>query len=771
MATLNPMQQKACEHVEGPLLILAGAGSGKTRVITHRAAYLIDEVGINPWNILAITFTNKAAKEMRERVDNIVGAGAESIWVSTFHSLCVRILRRHAELLGYDTNFNIYDSDDQKSAIKNILKELKIDPKKYPEKMFLAEISKAKERYISPDQYAKNSATDYAKSQVANVYYEYAKRLKRFNAFDFDDLLYKTVELFEKNPDVLDYYQERFKYIMVDEYQDTNGIQFLFVKLLAAKYRNLCVVGDDDQSIYKFRGANITNILNFENVYPDALVVKLEQNYRSYGNILNAANSVIKNNEARKEKALWTDKGDGARITFRQCNDEYMEAEQVIREMERLHREGAPFRTMAVLYRTNAQSRVIGEKMVVRGIPHRVFGSQNFYERKEIKDIMAYLKVVNNEADDTYLRRIINVPRRGIGDASVDRANVFASENEITLIDALHRVEEIDGLARAKEKIGAFVELIDQLKFVNMTCPLTELFDHIVNDTGYTAELKAENTDEATSRLENIDELRNRVVQFEKDFPEATLSDFLEDTALVAETDKLSDDDDFVSLMTLHGAKGLEFPYVFITGLEESIFPSYMSMTSEDPDAMDEERRLAYVGITRAMNKLYMYAARQRMTHGQTRLNDISRFVREVPVELFEDAGDIVRSNKQKAKRDFEDGMDFGFNSVLNPKRQMATKAYGSSNPYSAYGKMKSGGGKPTGVGALSSYGVTKGAPSGGGDLTIDYAVGDKVKHIKFGVGTVTGLTQGGKDYEVTVDFDRVGTKKMFASFARLKKV
>lgn len=461
MAGLNDMQDLACRHVDGPLLILAGAGSGKTRVITHRVAYLMDEIGVNPYNILAITFTNKAAAEMRDRVNNIVGEGAERVWVSTFHSLCVRILRRFSDRLGYATNFNIYDSDDQKSAVKNILKELKIDPKKYPEKMFLAEISNAKERYISPDQYAKMNATDFVKTQTATVYSEYMKRLRKFNAFDFDDLIYKVVELFEHNPDVLELYQDRFRYIMVDEYQDTNHIQFLMVKQLASKYRNLCVVGDDDQSIYKFRGANITNILNFEKEYPDAKVVKLEQNYRSCGNILAAANAVIKHNEGRKDKALWTDQGDGEKLVFNQSEDEYMEADRVVNEIIRLTANGAQYKDIALLYRTNAQSRILGEKLVMRGIPHRVYGGQNFYERKEIKDIMAYLKVVNNSTDDTYLRRIINVPKRGIGDATVDKMAAFAAANDMTLMEAMQIIEQVPGLQRSVAKISGFVELID----------------------------------------------------------------------------------------------------------------------------------------------------------------------------------------------------------------------------------------------------------------------------------------------------------------------
>lgn len=779
MAGLNDMQDLACRHVDGPLLILAGAGSGKTRVITHRVAYLMDEIGVNPYNILAITFTNKAAAEMRDRVNNIVGEGAERVWVSTFHSLCVRILRRFSDRLGYATNFNIYDSDDQKSAVKNILKELKIDPKKYPEKMFLAEISNAKERYISPDQYAKMNATDFVKTQTATVYSEYMKRLRKFNAFDFDDLIYKVVELFEHNPDVLELYQDRFRYIMVDEYQDTNHIQFLMVKQLASKYRNLCVVGDDDQSIYKFRGANITNILNFEKEYPDAKVVKLEQNYRSCGNILAAANAVIKHNEGRKDKALWTDQGDGEKLVFNQSEDEYMEADRIVNEIIRLTANGAQYKDIALLYRTNAQSRILGEKLVMRGIPHRVYGGQNFYERKEIKDIMAYLKVVNNSTDDTYLRRIINVPKRGIGDATVDKVAAFAAANDMTLMEAMQIIEQVPGLQRSVAKISGFVELIDGFQgIIEEHEPLSTLFDRILEDTGYEDELIAEHTDESMARLENIDELRNRVVQFETDYEEATLADFLEDIALVSETDKMSDDDNMVKLMTIHGSKGLEFPYVFLCGMEERIFPSAMAINSDDEDALEEERRLCYVGITRAMKKLYLSCARNRMLHGSRNCNDISRFIKEIPPLLFQDSGDITRHVKRMEERQFADtgytGNRYGSSGQsgygkgsYHGKSSQTGSGYSSSNPYSSYSKAKK---EP-----ISITPSTK--PSFGKEFTVnrelvlDYGEGDRVRHMKFGNGTVTQLVKGGRDYEVTVDFDRGGTRKMFASFAKLKRL
>ncbi len=763
MAGLNDMQDMACRHVDGPLLILAGAGSGKTRVITHRVAYLMAHEGINPYHILAITFTNKAAMEMRERVNDIVGEGAERVWVSTFHSMCVRILRRFADRLDYDLNFNIYDSDDTKTAIKAILKDLQIDSKKYPEKMFMAEISKAKEKYLSPDEYSRINAADYAKTKVAEVYREYALRLQKFNAFDFDDLIYKTVELFEHNPDVLENYQERFRYIMVDEYQDTNHIQFLLVKMLAKKYRNLCVVGDDDQSIYKFRGANITNILNFEEEYPDAKVVKLEQNYRSCGNILAAANAVIKHNSGRKDKVLWTDKEKGDKIAFAQSDTEYEEADNVAMEIAKLTSTGTECRDIAILYRTNAQSRVLGEKLVMRNIPYKVYGGTTFYERREIKDILAYLKVINNTSDDTYVKRIINVPKRGIGDTTVGKLEIYASVNGMSMIDAMERANEIPGISgKTATKINEFYTLIKGYRDMMYDRELVSvLFDRILEDTGYEEQLIAEHTDESMTRLENLDELRNKVVLFEEDNEEATLGGFLEDIALVSDLDNLNTGDNAVRLMTLHSAKGLEFPYVFICGMEERIFPSGMALNSEDEDALEEERRLCYVGITRAMKKLYMSAARCRMMHGSHNYNEISRFIREIPPLLFEHSEDIVRMNRryeENAQRINE--MNNGY--AYGKSYGYMGKAYGNNNPYKK----------------RSTYDISpQTKPSFGKEFVvnrepqIDYQEGDRVRHMKYGAGTVVSLVQGGRDYEVTVDFDRCGIRKMFASFAKLKKL
>lgn len=770
MAELNDIQQQACEYVDGPLLILAGAGSGKTRVITHRVAYLMNHEGVNPLNILAITFTNKAAKEMRERVDVIAPDGADRVWVSTFHSLCVRILRRYADKIGYGKNFDIYDSDDQKSTVKSILKDFQIDPKRYPEKMFLSEISKAKEKYQSPDEFAKKSVADYAATKVAEIYTEYQGRLRKNNAMDFDDLIYKTVELFEHNPDVLDTYQNRFRYIMVDEYQDTNHIQFLLVKMLARKYRNLCVVGDDDQSIYKFRGANITNILNFEKEYSDAKVIKLEQNYRSCGNILAAANAVIQHNEGRKDKALWTDKEAGEKISFEQCDTEYAEGDLVVSRIKTLVRQGVDYRDIAILYRTNAQSRVLGEKMVYANIPYRVYGGTNFYARKEIKDVLAYLKVINNATDNLYFRRVVNVPKRGIGEASLSKVESFADAYGLSMMDAAARADEIPGMAaKTSGKIKKFAELIQSFRDMLQDGESLDLvYDKILEDTGYESELIAERTEESMTRLENIDELRNKVVEFAETNEDAGLSEFLEEIALVSDLDSMSEDDSQVKLMTLHSAKGLEFPYVFICGMEDRVFPSGMALNSDDPDALEEERRLCYVGITRAMKKLYLSAARERMIHGNRTCSDVSRFIREIPPLLFEHEADMRNIAKRREyesigryNRDgsYADNYDGG----TKLRSTSSGREYGQKNPYSSYSRQK-------------TYGQPTSKPSFGKQFVVDssrkpdYEVGDRVRHIKFGVGTVEGLEKGEKDYEVTVNFDRCGIRKMYASFAKLKK-
>ena len=738
--TLNPPQQEAVFHTEGPLLILAGAGSGKTRVLTHRIAHLIADKGVNPFNILAITFTNKAAQEMRERVDKLTGADGMSVWVATFHSTCVRILRRYIDRLGYDNRFTIYDSDDQKTLMKEICRKLNIDTKKYKERSLLAQISHAKDEMITPDEMEMNAGGDFNQKKVAQVYREYQAALKSNNALDFDDLLVKTVELFQNCGDVLESYQEKFRYIMVDEYQDTNTVQFKFVSLLAARYGNLCVVGDDDQSIYKFRGANIGNILGFERVFPDAKVIRLEQNYRSTKNILNAANEVIANNAARKEKRLWTENPEGEKLHFHQFMNGFEEAEYVIGDIAKKKREHlADYRECAILYRTNAQSRLFEEKCLKANIPYKIVGGINFYARKEIKDLLCYLKTIDNSADDLAVRRILNVPKRGIGATTVGRVQDYADYMNVSFYDALRVAEEVPSIGRSLNKIEGFVTFIQSLKSKAQAYSVTEILEEVIDLTGYVDELKAEDTEESRARIENIDELISKTVSYEEAMKaegrEATLSGFLEEIALIADIDTVDPDQDYVLLMTLHSAKGLEFPYVYLAGMEDGMFPSSMCIFSDDPTDMEEERRLCYVGITRAMKELTLTSARQRLVRGETQYNKVSRFVREIPRELVE-LGTTIQEHKPSMQE------------TPSPKNSyMQMRQTFRAKPFEA-----------------QTFKVTKAA-------SLDYGVGDTVRHIKFGVGIVRDIVEGGRDYEVTVDFDKVGVKKMFAGFAKLKKI
>ena len=738
--TLNPPQKEAVLHTDGPLLILAGAGSGKTRVLTHRIAYLISEKDINPWNILALTFTNKAAQEMRERVDRITGTDGGSVWVSTFHSTCVRILRRYIDRLGYDTNFTIYDTDDQKTLMKEVCRKLDLDTKKYKERSLLAQISHAKDELMTPDEMLMNAGADFNQKKVAEVYREYQASLRRNNALDFDDLIVKTVELFQNCGDVLEYYQERFRYIMVDEYQDTNTAQFKFVSLLASRYENLCVVGDDDQSIYKFRGANIGNILGFESVFPDAKVIRLEQNYRSTQNILNAANGVIANNTERKDKKLWTENPEGEKIHFRQFMNGFEEAEYVVGDIAKKRRENTGhYRDCAILYRTNAQSRLFEEKCLHANIPYKIVGGVNFYARKEVKDLLCYLKTVDNAADDLAVRRILNVPKRGIGATTVGRVQDYADNMNISFYDALRVAEEVPSIGRSLSKIDGFVTFIQSLKSKAQAYTVTELLEEIIDLTGYVDELKAEDTEESRARIENIDELISKTVSYQETMTaegrEATLSGFLEEIALIADIDTVDPDQDYVLLMTLHSAKGLEFPYVYLAGMEDGIFPSSMCIFSGDSSDMEEERRLCYVGITRAMKELTLTSAQQRMVRGETQYNRVSRFVREIPRELVE-LGHTVQQHKPK----LEDVVP-AKSSYMQMKQNFHAKVFQPQN-----------------------FKVTKAD-------SLDYGVGDTVRHVKFGVGIVKDIVEGGRDYEVTVDFDRAGVKKMFAGFAKLKKI
>lgn len=743
LAGLNDKQKEAVLHFEGPLLILAGAGSGKTRVLTHRIAYLIEEHQVPPYHILALTFTNKAANEMRERVNNIIEYGAGSIWVSTFHSTCVRILRRFIDHLGYDNAFTIYDSDDQKSLMKDICKQLNIDTKKYKERTFLNAISSAKDELKTPEQYADEVAKEYNKKIFGRVYKEYQKRLKQNNALDFDDLIMLTVQLFQQNAEILNHYQERFPFILVDEYQDTNTAQFTLLSLLASRYQNLCVVGDDDQSIYRFRGANIHNILNFEKIFPATKVIRLEQNYRSTKNILAAASGVIKHNSMRKEKTLWTTAEAGAPISYGRYDNEYEEAQGIAADIHRQVKDGMSYNDFAILYRTNAQSRVFEEKLIYEGIPYRIIGAVNFYARKEIKDILCYLKTINNSADDIAIKRIIDIPRRGIGQTTIGRISDYAFSQEMPFYEALRRVDEIPGCNRASAKIHSFVSLIEhfRMKLRGEMYSLEDMTQELLDVTGYVRELEAEDTDEANGRIENIESLMNKIVQYEEDNNGGTLNDLLEDIALVADIDTVSDDAEQVLLMTLHSAKGLEFPNVYICGMEETIFPGASAVFGDDPSELEEERRLCYVGITRAMKKLTLTSANQRMRNGEMNFNRPSRFINEIPRHLVKQTyGAVLKPETESKPTEFS-----------RAKASLYTKD--RKNPFANNPYIQKG------MGSASPAG----AP--------DYQVGDRVSHTKFGQGIVRSLTKLTNDYEVVIEFDGFGQRKLRSSFAKLTKL
>ena len=781
--TLNPMQKEAVLHTEGPLLILAGAGSGKTRVLTHRIAYLIEEKEVNPWNSLAITFTNTAAGEMRERVDSLVGFGAESIWVSTFHSTCVRILRRYIEHLGYTTSFSIYDSDDQKTLMKQVFKTLDIDTKQYKERSVLGIISSAKDKLISPEEFLLNAGQDFRQKKVGEIYREYQNQLKKNNALDFDDLIVKTVELFQNDSQILDYYQERFRYIMVDEYQDTNTAQFKLISLLASKYGNLCVVGDDDQSIYRFRGADIENILSFEQTFPGARVIKLEQNYRSTQNILDAANGVIRHNRGRKEKSLWTANGTGDEILFKQFDDARDEADYIARQIRDSE---FSYQDQAVLYRTNAQSRLLEERCIFYNVPYRLVGGVNFYQRKEIKDILAYLKTVANGVDDLSVLRIINVPKRGIGATSMGRVTMFASEHGMSLYSALREARMVPGLGKAVEKIGRFISQMECFRAMAQSeeYSIQDLIEAILEETGYEEELKAEGEIEAETRIENIQELINKAAAYEEDAQHPSLDEFLEQVALVADIDNVDSSEDRVTLMTLHSAKGLEFPKVYLAGMEDGLFPGMMAVSSDDPTDMEEERRLCYVGITRAKKELVITAARKRMTHGETRYCKPSRFVEEIPAELLkEERLEPVLGSARGADSFGGASGRFGAGEEGLPWNQPGSGTVSTfGKGYNAYASKTAGfgtanagfkGGKG-GLGSGQSFGTN---PGFGKSFTVqkaaslDYKEGDRVHHDRFGDGTVKEIVDGARDYEVTVEFDTGGQRKMMACFAKLKKI
>lgn len=772
--TLNDMQELAVYHTDGPLLILAGAGSGKTRVLTHRVAYLIKEKGVEPYQIMAITFTNKAADEMRERIDKLVGFGADQVWVSTFHSACVKILRRFADRVGYKNDFTIYDADDQRKVVKSIIKMMNLDPKLFKDKGVVAKISDFKNKLMTVSDVRDLATHDFKERTISQIYEEYQRILKKSNAMDFDDLIMKTVEMFQKNPDVLDMYQERLKYIMVDEYQDTNVAQFKFVQLLASKYQNICVVGDDDQSIYKFRGADITNILSFENHFDNARIVKLEQNYRSTKNILDAANAVIKNNEGRKDKTLWCDADVGDKVEVYQAEDGFAEAEMVADTIkEEVDNGRADYNDYAILYRTNAQSRALEEKLMMKNIPYKIIGGQNFYQRREIKDILAYLRIIANPTDDLSVERVINVPKRGIGQTTVDKVKDYAREHDMNLYDAFLRADDVPGVsAGTATKIKGFTDMISDLS--EMLVPseetgksvysIVDVVDKLIELTGYVAELEAEETDEAEARIENIDELISKVSEYEEETETPNLGEFLEEVSLVSDIDTLDESSSYVVLMTVHSAKGLEYPHIFLCGMEDGLFPSFMTIMSEDEEELEEERRLAYVAITRAMKKLTISYAKRRMIRGETQYNMVSRFVKEIPPKIVnsKNVTDTLSAGMRKRNSfsnfgGYEGSLGHGGGYKGGRDDSSSSDAVKAFKKKPAYGKPKK---KPA---FGKEFSVEK--------ADIDYKVGDRVTHQKFGEGTVKEIEDGARDYQVTVDFDEFGEKIMLASFAKLEKI
>lgn len=793
---LNDKQAEAVQHETGPLLILAGAGSGKTRVLTHRIAYLISECNVSPYNILAVTFTNKAASEMKERIARIVGPGSEAVWASTFHSTCVKILRRFIEKLDFGRNFVIYDRDDQKSLMKDIIKNMNLDPKRYKDKTFLNVISSAKDELIDPDQFLDLAGGDREQLLYAKAYAEYQKRLRANNALDFDDLIFKTVQLFRISPETLEYYRRRFRFILVDEYQDTNTAQFELIRLLAEYTndygdieRNLCVVGDDDQSIYKFRGANIRNILDFEKNYPEAKVIRLEQNYRSTKSILDTANEVIRNNKARKSKTLWTENESGTPVVFTTYPSDKDEAVDIVNTIYSEVREGnADYKDFAILYRTNAQSRMFEERLVLRNIPYKIIGSINFYQRKEIKDLLAYLRVIASHSDDISTKRILNIPKRGIGSTSIDKLALYAEEKEISLYDGILRVTNDPllakslGLGRSLGGLTKFAGLIESFKDMALkTSSFVDLLKDLLESIDYYGYLEDEDDDDTKleDRKENIDELLNKLAQYEVqsetgDEP-ASLSGFLEEVALIGDIDNYSEDNDMVVLMTIHSAKGLEFPNVFIAGMEENIFPSALSINADYPEEeIAEERRLCYVGITRAKKKLYLSAATTRMMHGNISFNAVSRFVREIPRHLLTVKGEKGRTNTLSGNTGFKNFIERSrSNDLFTGKPDMDKNIKSNDEEHSrAFREQDAGFRKGTvrlndnPYATLPAKGISQSASSEG---ELGYSVGDKVRHIKFGIGTVKDIEKGEKDFEVTVDFPS-GTKRMMASFAKLKK-
>ena len=754
---LNDRQKEAVISTEGPCLVIAGAGSGKTKVLTHKIAYLISEKYVKPWNIIAITFTNKAANEMKERIQNIIGDAANDLWMGTFHSICVKILRKYIDRIGFDHSFLIFDTSDQKTLIKECLKDLKVDDKLFTDRAVLSEISNGKNEMLEPKDYKIKYAGDFRRETIGNIYELYQQRLKENNALDFDDIINYTIKILTENPDVLEYYTEKFKYVLVDEYQDTNKAQFMLVSILASKYGNITVVGDNDQGIYSFRGADITNILNFEKDFPGTKIIKLEQNYRCTGNILKAANAVIKHNENKYEKKLWTANDEGELPSIYQSEDEYDEASYVVKQINHLKTEEYyKYSDFVVLYRMNSQSRAIEDILRREDIPYKIVGGLKFYERKEIKDIIAYLRLIYNTSDNISLKRIINEPKRGIGKTSLDNIQQISEQNGISMYEVIKNAEQF-GLNRVKANADDFINLIEELRTKQNELSISELIKETLNKSGYTKALELENSVEAESRIQNLEEFLTVAIEFEEEFADNTLGEFLENITLSSDIDNVEDAENSVKLMTLHSAKGLEFPTVFLVGLEEGIFPGYKSIGEEN--ALQEERRLFYVGITRAKEHLFLTCAKRRTIFGSTSYNAISRFVKEIPEELL---NGYDKMQKEKVEDKFENS-DYGWK-YGNRESKVKTYTFETNSyevkkqvPATAGFQYRTAESFLSSLNKKDSFDISK------------YQEGQRVYHKKFGEGTINKVEEEGEDYKIDINFDKVGHKRLMAKFAGLE--
>lgn len=751
---LNDKQYEAVVNTDGPCLVIAGAGSGKTKVLTHKIAYLLEEKDVKPWNILAITFTNKAANEMKERVENLVGEAAKDMWIGTFHSICVKILRRFIDRIGFDHSFVIFDTSDQRTLIKECLKDLQIDDKMFTDRIVQFEISNAKNDMREPEEYEAISKGDYRKEKIASVYRLYQKRLKENNAIDFDDIINYTIKIFKENEDVLEYYTNKFNYILVDEYQDTNKSQFTLIRLLANAHGNITVVGDNDQGIYSFRGADISNILNFEKDFKGTKIIKLEQNYRCTQNILNAANSVIKNNEVKYKKKLWTENEEGSLPTFHVSDDEYDEGRYIVEEINHLRREEYyKYSDFAVLYRMNSQSRAIEEILRREDISYKIVGGLKFYERKEIKDIIAYLRLINNTSDNLALKRIINEPKRGIGRTSLDKIQAISEQTGIPMYEIIKEADQY-GLARVYTNAQSFISVIEDLISKKDEYTITELIKHTLNETGYTKALEEENSIEAENRIENLEEFLTVAVQFEEEEAENDLSSFLEGITLSSDIDGMNEEEESVTLMTLHSAKGLEFPVVFLVGMEEGIFPGYKSIG--EPKELEEERRLCYVGITRAKNNLYLTCSRQRTMFGSTSCNPVSRFVKEIPKAMLEGSSELGNESENKFK---DSNYDWSYGKAGSSK-VVSYKIENSNTrkePSFAFKSAESFLAKLNNKVQTSQADVSK------------YQEGQRIYHKRFGEGNISKIEPEGDDLKLDIQFDKVGHKRLMAKFANLE--